>query len=58
MPTFLTSISTMIGFFSLVSTELIPVQNLGVLMDLVHFITGFNNLFLCPRFEIHSGKKL
>ena len=34
VPTFLTSFSTMIGFFSLVSTELIPVQNLGTLAGL------------------------
>lgn len=31
IPTFLTSVSTMIGFFSLTLTELVPVKELGVL---------------------------
>lgn len=34
IPTFLTSFSTMIGFFSLITTELIPIQNLGILAGL------------------------
>ena len=47
MPTFLTSVSTMIGFFSLVSTELIPVQNLGILAGLGTFYAWMFTIFFC-----------
>ncbi|MBT3584756.1 MAG: MMPL family transporter, partial [Halobacteriovoraceae bacterium] len=49
IPTFLTSISTMIGFFSLTMTELVPIRQLGILAGigcaLAWIITIF---FLCP----------
>jgi uncharacterized protein len=47
VPTFLTSVSTMIGFFSLVSTELIPVQNLGILAGLGTFYAWMFTIFFC-----------
>jgi len=47
IPTFLTSLSTMIGFFSLVTTELIPVQNLGVLAGLGTFYAWMFTVFFC-----------
>ena len=47
VPTFLTSVSTMIGFFSLVSTELIPVQNLGILAGLGTFYAWMFTVFFC-----------
>ncbi len=46
IPTFLTSISTMIGFFSLTFTELVPVRQLGVLAGVGCFYAWFITIFL------------
>lgn len=46
IPTFLTSVSTMIGFFSLTVTELIPVRELGTLAGIGCFIAWMITIFL------------
>lgn len=49
MPTFLTSFSTMIGFFSLMTTELIPIQHLGALSGIGTGVAWVFTIFLiCP----------
>jgi len=46
VPTFLTSVSTMIGFFSLTYTELIPVRQLGVLAGVGCFFAWVMTIFM------------
>lgn len=46
IPTFLTSISTMIGFFSLTLTELVPVKELGLLAGIGCFFAWMITVFL------------
>jgi len=46
IPTFLTSVSTMIGFFSLTFTELVPVRQLGILAGIGCFYAWFITIFL------------
>lgn len=49
VPTFLTSVSTMIGFFSLTFTELVPVRELGILAGVGCFLAWLTTIFLmCP----------
>lgn len=45
VPTFLTSVSTMIGFFSLTPTELMPVRELGILAGIGCFFAWFFTVF-------------
>ncbi|MCR9205230.1 MAG: MMPL family transporter, partial [Halobacteriovoraceae bacterium] len=49
IPTFLTSVSTMIGFFSLTPTELVPVRELGTLAGVgCFFAWAFTVFFMTP----------
>ncbi|MCF8059887.1 MAG: MMPL family transporter [Bacteriovoracaceae bacterium] len=49
IPTFLTSVSTMIGFFSLTMTELVPVRQLGILAGIGCFYAWLTTIFfMCP----------
>ncbi len=49
IPTFLTSVSTMIGFFSLTLTELVPVRQLGILAGIGCFFAWLTTIFfMCP----------
>jgi predicted RND superfamily exporter protein len=49
IPTFLTSVSTMIGFFSLTMTELVPVRQLGILAGIGCFFAWLTTIFfMCP----------
>lgn len=49
IPTFLTSVSTMIGFFSLTMTELIPIRQLGILAGVgCFFAWALTIFFMCP----------
>ena len=45
IPTLLTSLSTMIGFFSLMMTELIPIKQLGLLSGVGCFIAWLVSIF-------------
>lgn len=45
IPVFLTSLTTMIGFFSLTTTELVPIQVLGLLAGLGCFLAWFYTIF-------------
>ncbi|MAW07605.1 MAG: hypothetical protein CME61_04915, partial [Halobacteriovoraceae bacterium] len=59
VPTVLTTVSTMIGFFSLMSSDLIPIQNLGVLSGIGTGVAWVLTIFLlCPLLKfVPSGKK-
>ena len=58
VPTFLTSFSTMIGFFSLMTTELIPIQHLGALSGIGTGVAWVFTIFLiCPMLKYVPLKK-
>lgn len=49
IPVFLTSVTTMIGFFSLTTTDLVPIQTLGFLAGVGCLMAWFFTVFfLCP----------
>ncbi len=49
LPTFLTSLTTMIGFLSLTMADLVPIQRLGLMAGLGCFVAWFLTIFLlCP----------
>jgi uncharacterized protein len=58
IPTFLTSFSTMIGFFSLMTTELIPIKHLGALSGIGTGVAWVFTIFLiCPMLKYVPLKK-
>ena len=50
VPTFLTSISTMIGFFSLAATDLIPIREMGILAGIGAFLAWGLTIFCIVPF--------
>tara|TARA_B100001971_G_C18268012_1_gene596271 strand:- start:26940 stop:29195 length:2256 start_codon:yes stop_codon:yes gene_type:complete len=54
VPTFLTSLTTSLGFFSLCFSDLKPIQDLGTLCSLGVMIAWFTSFFFLP----HAMKKL
>ena len=57
-PTFLTTISTALGFFSLAFSEIVPIANMGILAGVgVIFIWVLTVFFLGPILVLLPGKK-
>ena len=50
VPTFLTSLTTGIGFFSLFNSKLVPVSNMGIMSGIGVFIAWFLSISLFPIF--------
>jgi predicted RND superfamily exporter protein len=57
-PTFLTTVSTTIGFFSLYTNDLVPIQDFGILCGLGCLFAWFYSIFgILPLLKIFAPKK-